>query len=247
MRARAGRRAALVALAWVAWLAVGSGAAAAASPAAPPATPRTIEGTVTRVVDGDSLWLAREAGAPVEVRLHGIDAPEICQAGGREAKAALEEAARGRRVAVQVRGRDEHGRTLGVVQADGIELNRWLVAEGHAWSSRLRSDPGPYVREERMARSLRRGLHGQPGAVEPREFRRVHGPCGAAPPRRLDPPPAPTAPPAATGLQRRCDGRTRCSQMRSCEEATWFLQHCPGVEMDGDGDGVPCETQWCGR
>jgi hypothetical protein len=43
----------------------------------------------------------------------------------------------------------------------------------------------------------------------------------------------------------RCDGRTYCSQMTSCEEATWFLQNCPGVKMDGEGDGVPCERQWC--
>ena len=43
-----------------------------------------------------------------------------------------------------------------------------------------------------------------------------------------------------------CDGRTRCSQMQSCDEATYFVRNCPGVEMDGDGDGVPCESQWCG-
>lgn len=43
----------------------------------------------------------------------------------------------------------------------------------------------------------------------------------------------------------RCDGRTRCGQMTSCAEAKYFLQHCPGTEMDGDGDGVPCEQQWC--
>jgi cold shock CspA family protein len=43
----------------------------------------------------------------------------------------------------------------------------------------------------------------------------------------------------------RCDGRTQCSQMHSCEEATWFLGNCPGVQMDGNGDGVPCEKQWC--
>lgn len=42
-----------------------------------------------------------------------------------------------------------------------------------------------------------------------------------------------------------CDGREYCSQMRSCAEATYFLQHCPTVKMDGDGDGVPCERQWC--
>jgi cold shock CspA family protein len=45
---------------------------------------------------------------------------------------------------------------------------------------------------------------------------------------------------------RRCDGRKYCSQMHSCEEATWFLQHCAGTQMDGNGDGVPCEQQWCG-
>jgi len=44
-----------------------------------------------------------------------------------------------------------------------------------------------------------------------------------------------------------CDGRKRCPQMKSCEEAKYFLRHCPGVEMDGDGDGVPCESQWCGH
>jgi hypothetical protein len=44
-----------------------------------------------------------------------------------------------------------------------------------------------------------------------------------------------------------CDGRKYCSQMTSCEEATFFLRNCPGVKMDGEGDGVPCEKQWCGR
>lgn len=42
-----------------------------------------------------------------------------------------------------------------------------------------------------------------------------------------------------------CDGRTRCSQMTSCAEAKFFLQHCPDVRMDGNHDGVPCEQQWC--
>lgn len=43
----------------------------------------------------------------------------------------------------------------------------------------------------------------------------------------------------------KCDGRQHCSQMTSCNEAKLFLKNCPGVQMDGDGDGVPCEQQWC--
>ena len=41
-----------------------------------------------------------------------------------------------------------------------------------------------------------------------------------------------------------CDGRQHCSQMRSYEEAKFFLNHCPNTKMDGDRDGVPCERQF---
>jgi hypothetical protein len=42
-----------------------------------------------------------------------------------------------------------------------------------------------------------------------------------------------------------CDGRVYCSSMTSCEEAKFFLNNCPNVKMDGNHDGVPCESQWC--
>jgi hypothetical protein len=42
-----------------------------------------------------------------------------------------------------------------------------------------------------------------------------------------------------------CDGRTYCSQMTSCAEATYFIRNCPNTKMDGNNDGVPCESQWC--
>jgi hypothetical protein len=42
----------------------------------------------------------------------------------------------------------------------------------------------------------------------------------------------------------KCDGRTHCSQMRSYEEAVFFLRNCPGVKMDGNHDGIPCEQQF---
>lgn len=57
----------------------------------------------------------------------------------------------------------------------------------------------------------------------------------------------PVAPVVATApvATFKCDGRTTCPQMTSCAEATYFLQHCPNTKMDGDGDGEPCEQQWC--
>lgn len=54
-----------------------------------------------------------------------------------------------------------------------------------------------------------------------------------------------TAPRTQTTQTFRCDGRIHCSQMTSCSEAKYFLKHCPGTKMDGDGDGTPCEQQHC--
>ncbi|WP_180124578.1 cold shock domain-containing protein [Acinetobacter sp. YH12097] len=52
------------------------------------------------------------------------------------------------------------------------------------------------------------------------------------------------SPRAAEKSQFSCDGRTHCSQMKSYEEAVYFLQHCPGTKMDGNNDGIPCERQF---
>ena len=67
---------------------------------------------------------------------------------------------------------------------------------------------------------------------------------------QVQPPPArPTPAAARPQIQPQpafhCDGRQYCSQMTSCREAKLFLKNCPGMKMDGDGDGVPCEEQWC--
>jgi hypothetical protein len=45
----------------------------------------------------------------------------------------------------------------------------------------------------------------------------------------------------------RCAGKTHCSHMTSCEEAKFYLRNCPGVKIDGNHDGIPCEKQWCNR
>ena len=43
-----------------------------------------------------------------------------------------------------------------------------------------------------------------------------------------------------------CQPRRTCGQIRSCEEAEWYLYNCSwGSRLDGDGDGAPCE-KLCG-
>ncbi|KAB0457898.1 cold-shock protein [Vibrio kanaloae] len=52
--------------------------------------------------------------------------------------------------------------------------------------------------------------------------------------------------PAYENMGFNCQGKTYCSQMVSCDEAKFYLSNCPGVKIDGDNDGSPCESQLCG-
>ncbi len=59
--------------------------------------------------------------------------------------------------------------------------------------------------------------------------------------------PSVSVPSNDTSRNFQCDGRSHCSEMTSCAEARFFLNNCPNTKMDGDGDGIPCEDQWCGH
>ena len=221
------------------------------------AAPGLLEGKVVRIVDGDSLWLEPAApAAPVELRLEGSDPPEGFPARGPPAAKARAGLVQGKEVSVKTVGRDTYGRTLGTLYLGEQNINKLMVQEGHAWSTRYKYDRGPYVADERMARAMSRGFNREGGAVMPRDFRQLNGACpppggAAAAPAAPAATPAPkpaaeaVAPQVVADAGRRCDGRKYCSQMTSCAEATWFLKNCPGVQMDGNHDGVPCERQWC--
>jgi endonuclease YncB( thermonuclease family) len=135
-------------------------------------------GRVTYVSDGDTLWVRPAAGGrPRKVRLHGIDAPELCQAHGPEARSALQHEVLGREVNVQPLRDDDYGRLLARLRLGGQDVAAPLVRAGHAWSYRYRRSPGPYAEEEGEARAARRGLFADARAQRPYAFRRQHGPC----------------------------------------------------------------------
>ena len=143
---------------------------------------RGVQGVVSKVTDGDSLWLTPAGKPPIKVRLRDIDAPESCQPWGEQARAALTDLALNKVATLQISGRDSYGRTLGVLMIDELNVGKTLVENGHAWSTRSRWDQGPLVKQEKMARALSRGLHGAAGAMQPAEFRRRHGKCEFAEP-----------------------------------------------------------------
>ncbi len=160
---------------------VALGLAIAAAPAAAQSKNRPAQGQqglVVAVTDGDTLTLRLPDGKPVTVRLRDIDAPEICQPWGPEAKAALAELALNKLAILTPSARDSFGRVVGRITVEDLDVGRRLVEDGHAWSTRSRYDRGPLVKQERMAKALGRGLHPQlPRAVPPWEWRRNNGAC----------------------------------------------------------------------
>ena len=139
-------------------------------------------GNVSFVSDGDTLWVRPDAGGPPrKLRIDGIDAPEICQTGGKAARALLAERALYQHVQVTVRRHDAYGRGLARIQLDGRDLGAQMVRMGQAWSYRWRRDPGPYMAEETVARQSRLGLFTADQPESPRDFRQRHGSCHDAP------------------------------------------------------------------
>ncbi|MEO8654803.1 MAG: thermonuclease family protein [Ramlibacter sp.] len=154
------------------------GAVLAASLLALPLHAATFHGVVTHVTDGDSLWVRPvSGGAPRELRLRDIDAPEICQAFGEQSRNALAARVLHRQVSVRSRARDNYQRALAEVSLGGEDLAAWMVGRGYAWSYRYRGKGGPYQAQEEQARSARLGLWASDRPVEPRLFRKRHGRC----------------------------------------------------------------------
>jgi endonuclease YncB( thermonuclease family) len=145
---------------------------------------KVYEARVTRVFDGDTLWVQPLAGGKYrKLRLDGLDAPEICQTGGTASRDALAARVLRQVVTVSERSRDDYGRALVRLRHAGEDVGAFMVLKGHAWSYRWRHSEGPFAKEEAQARAERKGLFAEDAVELPRDFRRRHGPC-PLPPRR---------------------------------------------------------------
>lgn len=137
-----------------------------------PAAAATLSGEVIYVSDGDTLLLRTPAGDKEWIRLAEIDAPEKDQPGGLEAKEALMQRVKGRKVEVDYENRDGYGRLIGNIHHDGYNLNVEMVRSGLAWVYRRYSDSPELLRFEQEAKAQRIGLWAAPNPVMPWEWRK---------------------------------------------------------------------------
>lgn len=134
-------------------------------------------GKVTKVSDGDTIWVTDASGKREKIRMDRIDAPESKQAYGKEATAALAQWILNRSVRVEYKKRDQYGRVLGIVYAatngiQNVDINLTMVATGNAWHYSYFDKTPAYIEAERSARANKLGLWATPNPVNPYLFRR---------------------------------------------------------------------------
>lgn len=137
----------------------------------------TIEGKVVKVYDGDTVTLDPPGGERVIVRLQGIDAPELSQRYGREARAHLVSLLLHQQVVVHWTKRDRHGRLVGKVIVGGRDVGRELLLAGLAWNFKRYEheqsvdDRVAYAAAEAQARNRGMGLWRDATPIAPWSYR----------------------------------------------------------------------------
>lgn len=132
---------------------------------------------VTRVVDGDTIWVLDDNARRYKIRFLGIDAPESDQPYGDVCTQLLSSYLINKRVSIRYTKEDKYGRLLGTVILDGGNVNLQMVSDGCAWVYRYYDKDLPkhvakaYYKAETKARDSKYHLwEGNP--VEPWRWRR---------------------------------------------------------------------------
>ena len=131
---------------------------------------------VASITDGDTIKIFNN-----RIRFHGIDAPEtkqICIRNlkeyycGKKATTALVEKIDKRKVRCKVQNNlDRYRRHIGVCFVEGINLNKWMVRNGHAVAFRRYSKN--YVKDETYAKKNKLGLWSG-SFIHPEKWRKLN-------------------------------------------------------------------------
>lgn len=112
---------------------------------------------VVRVIDGDTFVI--KTGE--RVRLIGLDAPETGSCGSEEATKRLSDLVLNKVIRIDREGRDSWGRRLGIVTADGANVNMEMIKSGWARYDSFSDEKSPEMETAgKKAEESRMGIYG---------------------------------------------------------------------------------------
>jgi len=198
-----------------------------------------IRATVLSIGDGDTIRVL-QGQRRITIRLACIDAPEMAQAPyGAQSRAYLQTRLRiGAPVTILPQTVDRYGRTVAEVIGE-VNLNLAMVEDGQAFAYRQylsQCNAQEYLDAEFRASRRRYGVWQVPGGItRPWEFRRARRSGGSSRAVSSGLAPVGSAPAAIAGQ------RYRCRQIGSFTRAQELMRQ-GHTYLDGDGDGVACES-----
>lgn len=136
------------------------------------ANPTEIAGKVISVIDGNTIEFQSADNDVFKFVLSGIDAPELSQEFGEEAKRFLEKILAGEEAIITVEGKDRHGNRVGTLKyGKDKDPRQELLERGLAWTTEKNPKPEFEILKE-AAKSHEKGLWEQPNPTPPWTFRR---------------------------------------------------------------------------
>ena len=130
-----------------------------------------LDGYVVKVSDGDSFMI-KSYGKKIRVRIYGIDAPELKQRYGKEAKKYLEDLILGKKVELKVLYEDRYKRKIARVYCDDREINLEMLRSGNVWFYEYHAkNEKEYRKVYEEAKKEKRGLWKDKNPENPRDFR----------------------------------------------------------------------------
>ncbi|XGQ70450.1 thermonuclease family protein [Campylobacter hepaticus] len=129
----------------------------------------SFEAKVLKVIDGDTIEVKQD-NKIFRVRLFGIDAPELKQNFGNQAREALNKIVKGKQVKIIYENKDIYDRIVAIVKLNDKDVNQFLVSQGYAWADVYYS--GFYIKEQEYAKKNRLGLWKQKNPIEPYKWRK---------------------------------------------------------------------------
>ena len=116
-------------------------------------------GEVVRIIDGDTIHVREYGNKKLhKVRLGGIDAPELDQPYGQNAKAALNAILKYHTVQVNVLEKDIYQREIATVLDKGADIAAFMLQYGYAWHYKSFNSSIEYTRLEQLAKAQGLGL-----------------------------------------------------------------------------------------